>query len=190
MKHWQDLDAPRRGIKDRVVKILARTPALSDQQVVSAVYLLTVARPPTAEEMTRARKKLTESNSQLVGVLRITRSLVQGKDVSAEVAAANGRLFQVQKDLAAEGQWLNKLQRLNGAEYQKSIAAIAAALQKAVKTNEQTVDLAFLLVLSRFPTATESATVVAHLKKSKDRSSAVSEVVWALMASKEFLLGP
>ena len=38
-KRWQDLDALRRGIKDRVLKVLAKTPALGDQQVASAVYL-------------------------------------------------------------------------------------------------------------------------------------------------------
>jgi hypothetical protein len=188
-KHWQPLDAPRRGIKDRMVKILAR-PALSDHQVVSAVYLLTVGRPPTAQEAIRARKQFTESNSRAVSTLRLTRSLVQGKDVRTEVAAANGRLLQVQKDLAAEGELAKKLQRLNGAETLKMADAIGASLAKSVKTDEQLVDLAFLLALSRFPRANQSATAVAHLKKLKNRSQAASDVIWALINSREFLVAP
>jgi hypothetical protein len=188
-KQWQGLDAPRRGIKDRVVKVLAK-PALSDHQVASAVYLLTVARPPTAPEAARARKQLTASNSRLVGALRLARSLVQGKGASAEVASANGRLFKVQKDLAAEGDLAKKLHRLNGAEFQKITDAVAAALEKAVKTDDQLVDLAYLLALSRFPRATEPAAAVAHLKKSKERSRAASDLIWALMNSRELLLAP
>src|SRR5262245_40339869 len=41
-KRWQDLDVPRRGIKDRIGKIMARTPTLSNQQLASAIYLLTL----------------------------------------------------------------------------------------------------------------------------------------------------
>jgi hypothetical protein len=62
-KRWEDLDAPRRGIKDRLGKILARTPDMSDQQVASAVYLLTVGRAPTDDEIARAKKNLASETS-------------------------------------------------------------------------------------------------------------------------------
>jgi len=181
-KRWQDLDAPRRGIKDRLVKILAKTPALTDDQVASAVYLLTVGRPPTDKEVTRARKQFAETNGRTASTLQLTRSLVQGKEFRAEVAAANGRLFKAQKDLATEMGLAKRLGRLAD--------AVGASLDKVVKTDKQFVDLAFLLVLSRFPKATEANAGVAHLKKATDRSTAKSDIFWALMNSTEFGLAP
>jgi hypothetical protein len=186
LKRWQDLDAPRRGIKDRLVKILARTPALSDRQVASAVYLLTVGRPPTDAEVTRAQKQFAETNGLPASVLQLGRSLVQSKKFSAEVAGANVRVFKVQKELASEMELAKNLHRLNVEEF----GDVAAALNKAVKTDEQFVNVAFLVVLSRFPTANESKAAVAHLKKARHRPTATTDIVWALMNAKEFLVVP
>jgi hypothetical protein len=189
-KHWDGLDAARRGIKDRVVKVLTR-PALSDQEAVSALYLLTVARPPTAGEAAQARKQIEKSDSRLVGALRLTRSLAQGKEVNLEVAAANGRLVKVRKDLAGEAQLVNRLHRLNSPEMQKITEGVAASLDRAVKSDERLVDLAFLLALSRFPRPVDAASAVAYLKKkAKNRSLAASDLVWALINTKEFLMAP
>src|SRR5205823_12136373 len=113
---WQVLDAPQRGIKDRLVNILDRTPALSDDQLAAAVYLLAVARPPTGEEVKRARKQFAETNGRKLSMLQLARSLVQGKEFSAGVAAANSRLLKTQKDLAAEPGLGKRLARLNDAE--------------------------------------------------------------------------
>ncbi len=61
---WQALDALRRGIKDRVVKILTRTPALNDHQVVSAIYLLSVGRSPADDEVNRVQKQFAENQNR------------------------------------------------------------------------------------------------------------------------------
>lgn len=187
-KPWQDLDAPRRGIKDRVVKILSRTSALSDQQVASAVYLLAVGRSPTDEELEQAQKDFAQTNGRPLSVLQRTRGLVQGKEFSAGVAATNGRLFKTQQDLAAEPGTGKIARGLNADEFQKLIGECAAAVNQAVKTDEQFVDLAFLLALSRFPTATESNPLVAHLKKASDRGMATRDIFVFLLNTKEFLL--
>jgi hypothetical protein len=189
-KRWQDLDAPRRGLKERVARIVAGTPALGDDRLAVAIYLVTVGRPPTETEATQARKQLAASDSRLLSALRVARSLVHGKEVRAEIAAANSHLAKAQKDLAGEGLLVTKLARLNGAEFEKITSAVAASLNKVVKTDEQLVHVAFLLAFSRFPNAGESATAVAHLKKSKDRSRATADLVWALVNSREFLVAP
>jgi hypothetical protein len=187
-KHWQDLDAPRRGIKDRLQIILAKRPALGDSQVASAVYLLTVGRSPTDEEVKKAQKQFAHTNGRTISILQLTRSLVQGKEFRTELAAANGRLVKARADVAAEMELANMLQRLNGDEFQKLIGDVAAAVNKAVKTDEQFVDLAFLLVLSRFPKAAETTQAVAHLmKKMQNRATATEDIFWALMNTKEFL---
>ena len=44
----------------------------------------------------------------------------------------------------------------------------------------------FLSVLSRKPTAEESTTVTDHLESESDRTVAISNLIWALLASTEF----
>ena len=96
-KSWQDVDLPRRSIKDRLIKILVKTPTLSDQQMASAIYLLTVGRPPTDEEVTGAKKKFADPKGKREGVLQLTRSLVQSKEYNADIAAANSQLLKAAK---------------------------------------------------------------------------------------------
>jgi hypothetical protein len=185
-KHWQGLDVSSRSIKDRLVKILAKTPTLSDRQVASAVYLLTVGRPPTDEEVKQATQQFAQVNGRTLNALQLARSLVQGKEYRAELAVASGRLFKVQADLADEMNLAAKLARLNGDEFQKLINDVAAAVDKTMKGDEQFVDLAWLLVLSRFPT--DAKTAIAYLKKAQNRATATADVFWALMNSKEFMM--
>lgn len=187
-KQWQDLELPRRGIKDRVVKVLGNTPAMSDQQVVSAVYLLTVGRPPTDEEVKRAQKEFGEIKNRPLSVLQITRVLAKGKEFSTEISATNDRLFKMQKDLSTKRGAGETSFLLTADEFQKLTVDCASSVDKAVKTDEQFVDLAYLLALSRFPKATESTQAVTHLKKAADRATATKEIFFSLLNSKEFLV--
>ena len=187
-KHWQDLDAPQRGIKDRVVTILTKAPALSDQQVASAVYLLTVGRTPTDDELKRTQKDFAESNDRPLSALQLTRALVQSKDFNIELAATNGRLFKIPKDLATKREAGQIPILLTADEFQKLTAECAASVNQAVKTDEQFVDLVYLLSLSRFPTATESNQFVAHLKQAPERATATRDIFSFLLNSKEFLM--
>jgi hypothetical protein len=185
-KHWQDLDASRRGVKDRLVKIVARTPTLTDAQRTSAVYLLTVGRSPTDDEVKRAQKQFVETNGRAAGALSLARSLVQSEEFSAEVADANARLLKVKVDLGPEKDLVKQLHVLNSDEVQKMTTAFAGSLTKRVKTDGPLIDLAFLLVLSRFPKANETERVVAHLKKT-GRLQATEDIFWSLLNTKEFL---
>ncbi len=187
-KNWQDLDEPRRGIRDRVVKVLARTPTLSDQQVTSAVYFLTVGRVPIDDEMKQARKKFAETKDRPLSVLQLTRGLVQGKDFNTAVAATNGRLFKIQKDFATKRDAGEIPIVMTADEAQKVFADSAAAVNQAAKTDEQFVDLAYLLAFSRFPSTPESNQLVGHLKKSPDRATAANDIFSFLINSREFLM--
>jgi hypothetical protein len=189
-KRWEDLDAPKRGIKDRLGKILAKTPELSDQQIAMAIYLLTVGRAPTDDEVRRAKKQFAENDGRPASILQLTRSLVQGKEFNAKVAAANGHVLKVRHDIVGETELADKLRRLNGAEFQKFTGDISASLDKAVKSDAQLIDLTFLLVVSRFPTSAESKAGRDHLKRAAERPTAIADLFWALMNTKEFCLAP
>jgi hypothetical protein len=187
-KHWQALDAPRRGIKDRLLKILARTPTLSDHQVASVIYLLAVGRPPSDDEVKRAQKHLGETHSRLLSLRQLTRSLVEGKDFCAKVASANLHLLKLQQDVRAAREEVPVIPRLNSIEIEKIIAEVAKSVVKTVKTDEPLVDLAYLLVISRFPRAEEVQMAAAHLKRAQDRAGLVSDIIWALVNTKEFVM--
>ncbi len=81
------------------------------------------------------------------------------------------------------------LQRLRGPEYQKFTDDLATSLGKVVKTDEQFVDLAFLLALSRFPKTNEMGTAITHLKNWQNDASRRADIFWAVLNSKEFILG-
>src|SRR5262245_47318051 len=132
-KQWQDLDAPRRGIKDRLMKIFTRTPPLPDEQAVSAIFLLTLGRPPTGDARAQSEKQLRQNNSRVVSVLQLARPLVQSKLFNAEIAAANARILKAQKDLAAEDGLAKQLARLNDDEFLKLMREVATSLNKAAR---------------------------------------------------------
>jgi hypothetical protein len=50
------------------------------------------------------------------------------------------------------------------------------------------VEEAFLSTLSRFPTAEQKADAIKHLKDSKNRLEGVTDLIWALVNTREFIL--
>jgi hypothetical protein len=63
-----------------------------------------------------------------------------------------------------------------------------AQLAKAKLTDEELVDEMFLATLTRFPRADEKATALQHLKTTKNRTEAITDILWALVNTREFIL--
>ncbi len=63
-----------------------------------------------------------------------------------------------------------------------------AALVKAKATDEQTVEELFLGTLSRLPTDKEKHEAVKYIKDEKTRATALQDVLWALINTREFIL--
>lgn len=64
-------------------------------------------------------------------------------------------------------------------------------VQKLVKsklTDEELVEEAFLSTLSRFPTAEQKADALKHMKDAKNRLEGVTDLIWALVNTREFIL--
>jgi hypothetical protein len=187
-KLWKDFDAQQRGVKDRLIKILARTPTLSDRQVTAAIYLITVGRSPTEPELRDAQKQLAEGSIRRTSILRLARSLVRGKEFNPALADVNERLVKARQELASD-ELAKALARLNSDEFQKLIDEVAAATAKATKADEDFVDLAFLLTVSRFPEEEQQRKpALGYLKREPNRATATSTVFWGLLNTKEFLV--
>ena len=185
--HWEKLDTPQRGIKDRIVKVLNKTLNLSDEQVVLAACLLSVGRPPNDEESKRAEKELAETKDRTQVVLKLARGWVESRELNSPLAAANNRLLKMQSELATKRGDGEVPVLLTAEEFQKVTVDCAEAVNQAAKTDEQFVDLACLLALSRFPSPVEAGQFVPHLKKAADRASATRDIFSFLLNSKEFV---
>jgi hypothetical protein len=61
-------------------------------------------------------------------------------------------------------------------------------LAQSKMTNEELVEEAFLATLSRMPKELEKADAVEHLKSAKTRAEGVTDLVWALVNTREFIL--
>lgn len=189
-KRWDDLDANRRGIRERLFKILQRSPKLTDHDLATAVYILTLGRSPTAEEATEAEKALAGADVRAAGLLAVARPLVNGKEYNSELATANLRAFKIQKELAKESDVTAAAARIfSDKALQKESQEAGTTLEQQAKTDQCLIEAAFLTFLSRFPTTAESKSITAHLQKTKDRRVFAADLLWALMNSNEFLLG-
>ena len=63
-----------------------------------------------------------------------------------------------------------------------------AALGRSQLPDEELADELFLATLSRFPRPDEKAETVKHLREAKSRPAAVTDLVWALVNTREFIL--
>ena len=63
-----------------------------------------------------------------------------------------------------------------------------AKLAKTKMTDAELVDEAFLAALSRFPTEKQKADGIEHLKDAKNRTEGVTDLLWALVNTREFIL--
>ncbi|MDB5389117.1 MAG: repeat protein [Planctomycetaceae bacterium] len=188
--HWKNLDAAQRGIRDRVVKVLIKTMTLSDSQVASAVYLLSLGRSPTVDELKLTQKDFAESKDRPLSILQLIRGLVQSNEFKSGLATTSERLFKIQRDLATKRGTGEIPVLLTSDGFQKLTGDFSAAVAQAAKTDEQFVDLVYLLAYSRFPTTTESNQLVTHLKKAPDHAAATKEIFVFLLNTKEFLVTP
>lgn len=66
------------------------------------------------------------------------------------------------------------------------LRALPAALLKALKTDKEIVDAAFLATLMRFPTDDQRENVIKSLKNYKNREQACEDMIWALVSTREF----
>lgn len=64
----------------------------------------------------------------------------------------------------------------------------AVKLAKSKLTNEEIVDELFLSVLARSPKADEKEDALKHLKEARNRQEAITDLLWALVNTREFIL--
>ena len=185
--NWQNLDVSQRSVRDRIAKILVKTVTVSDQQVASAVYLLTVGRHPTDVEAKQVQTESAETQDRPLSVLKHARGLVQSKEFNTELAATNERLRLLQENRAKKSAPGEIPVLFSADSFLKIANDCAAVVDQAAKTDEQLVELSFLLTLSRFPSTTEANQLVPHLKNAPNRALATKDIFVFLLNGEEFV---
>jgi hypothetical protein len=175
--------APQVGVQTRVARLLAAKDSPSDRQVVAACYLLTAGRLPRDPEYAAGEKQLAGAKDRLAPAQKLTDALLEGAEFNKDLAGINLRLLTLQGEIQ-QLELRGALQRLNSDEIQDLIRDVGRKLQ-AIRAlgDEQQQLLAFLLILSRFPSEGEQAT----LKRERKRFT-MDDLVFALMNTREFIV--
>lgn len=185
---WQDLDTPRRGLKERIVKIAAKSPAPTDRQLTAAVFLLCTGRAPTDEEASRTQQEFAKADDRGAQALRVARGLAGGKEYRKELTAANDVVLKVKRAVPARPMLGGNGPMLTMEDVQKLAGQGGASVDLVATSDEQAIELIYLLTVSRFPTEAESRQLVARRKNAPDRATATQEIFWILMNQREFLM--
>ena len=160
---------------------------LNDQQVVTAVYLLTIGRSPTDSESKQVQMDFAETKNRPLSALQHAREMVQTREFNTGLANTSDRLYQIQSAIAAK-RAAGEIPVLMAAnDFQQFAADCATSVHQITKTDEQFVDLTFLLVLSRFPSESEASKLVPHLKNTPNRDTATKDIFVFLLNSQEFV---
>jgi RNA polymerase sigma factor (sigma-70 family) len=189
---WAELGAAKHAIKKRLMRVLAAKEALPDAEMVNAVYLLTVARSPSATEAAKCEKDLRAVASRQQAVLDLAWGLVKSREFNDDLAAANRKLLEFQKevqDLRAQGDLAKQLALLNSDDMLKMIGEQAGRVLKGANavTDRQLMDLVTLVTLSRLPKETDRDVALRHFEKLQNRRQALEDIIWAYTNSKEFV---
>lgn len=183
-------DRPRAALLIVLARFLEAKPAPSDRQVAVALHLLSLSRAATEAEVDAAEKRLKAAKDRNAEAEALMYALLCGRDFNARLAEVNMKVVELKQKVDGAPP-AEKFGRLNGEEFQKGLKEIARGMRSALekRSDADLLDATFLVVLRRFPKAEENTSALAHLKKVDNRERFVEDLVWALMNTKEFLMG-
>jgi RNA polymerase sigma factor (sigma-70 family) len=186
-KRWSALGGDRHALKIRLGKVLRINPQLTDQQLIAAVFLLTLGRIPATKEMTQAEQRFKQGFYHPQVLFDLAWELVHSAEFNAELASVNARLLALQGDLNKGLE--ERLKLANGNNLQEALRDSGRKLAGAIKANRDLADHVFLIAACRFPSGTEVDHIEKHLQAGKDdRSIRIAEVLTALMLSSELMV--
>lgn len=171
---------------------------VSEKRPADDLYAAAILKPLTGEQMAWALAVATGYSDQLAAKfvrdlkpapakgqmnpsLRVRWEKDQEFDAIVEKYRFTGESFQANATQALFATFNPFTQKLLQPIQGNLIQRLAAE-----KDNQKLARQAFLAILARQPGADEVQDVVKHLESAKDRSSAIAELVWALLTSAEF----
>jgi RNA polymerase sigma factor (sigma-70 family) len=193
-KKWAEFGYAPHSLKRRLGEIFKRTPWLSEREIVTTLYLLTVARAPTEAEWAEAEKRF-ESGVYPAALFELAWGLVRSREFSADIAGANAQVRNYWANLRVPRATYNELKNKLGKSSVLPREA-AAALIKAPLSDEQLVETIFLITLARKPVQTDWDAILQHRKALEQqlgpgavRQRLAEDLIAALLDCHEFRFG-
>lgn len=186
----QAKDRPREALLTTLSRFQASKPPPTDRQIAVAMHLLSLSRPATEAEIDAVETHLKAAKDKASEAEDLMWTLLNGQEFNGRLAELNLKVVDLKQKIAGMN-LAERLASVNGAEIQKTLTEMTR-LQKAAldkMSDTQAVDTLFLVFVARFPTATETTNALAHIKKLKDREKALEDLLWALLNTREFLMG-
>jgi hypothetical protein len=183
-------DRPRHEMLSIVSRMQQAKPVPSDRQVAVAIYLLSVSRAATNAEIAAAEKRLLGARNKSDEVEELMWPLLTGHEFNDKLAELNLQVLDARQK-ATGGNLAEKMHRLNSEEFQKIIADLTRRMTAAMnkRSDEQVVEVVFLVFLGRVPQGADAKSAVDHIKKQANREKALDNIIWAVMNTKEFYFG-
>ncbi len=146
-------------------------------------------------------EQLLDSICQVTGVDESFKGMPAGTRAIALVDPPDGHKFlqvfgQPQRELPCEcerstdSNLSQALQLINGPTVHEKLRADNGRIHRWIadgRSNEEIIRQLYLIALSREPEPPEVQTSLAHIANSQDRTTALEDVAWAIINSKEFL---
>jgi hypothetical protein len=186
----QGRDRPRVALLTVLARLQETKPPPSDRQLAVAMYLLSLSRHATEAEIADVEKRLKAAKDRAGEAEEMMWSLLTGREFNEKLAEITLKVADLRQSVGGMN-LAERLARLNGEEQQKIMVELNRKLKVALdkRSDAQVVDTFFLVFLARFPSADETARALAHIKKTDPRDRALEDLIWALMNTKEFLMG-
>jgi RNA polymerase sigma factor (sigma-70 family) len=193
-KKWAEFGWAPHALKRQLGEIFKRAPWLSDHEMVTTLYLLTVARAPTEAEWAEAEKRF-ESGAYPAALFELAWGLVHSREFSADIAGASAQVRNYRLNLRIPRGTYNELKDKLGKSNVLPREA-AAAVSKAPLSDKQVVETIFLITLARPPAQADWDAINQHRKALEQQLGAgavrqrlAEDLIAALMDCHEFRLG-
>lgn len=161
-------------------RLADRLQPAGNDALVAGLHVVALSRPISAEEYAQAVRQLGRGRPEDVAAL-IDR-LLSAKDGSRAFLDAQLQMLELKEQLYSSNALL--LRRVS--DLAKVLGPQIAAVTKEW-TDDQELAAAYLVTVGRYPSAAERRQMLRHRLKVADRQLFVSDVVWTLMNSAEFL---
>ena len=184
-------DRARDGLLTIVIRLQQTKPPPTDRQLAVAMHLLSLSRPATGAEIDTVEKALLEAKNKTARIEELMWPLLTCREFNDRVAEINLRVLEIKQGISGMS-LAELLAKVNTPEYQKRLTELSRQLIGAgtKHSDEQLIDTLFLVFLMRFPDVATSGRALAHLKTIGKRDKGVEDLVWAMLNTREFLLGP
>lgn len=184
-------DSHRQILRGLLTQLLTDT-RLSRSQCVEAIPLVCLGRSPAESERGELLRKLDLARGDVASREKFFDSLLYHPAFCKDIARVCQHINKIRTETQSAFQRRGAsgtMMLINSKEVQDKVLAAGKIIveTKALRSNEDRMNVMFLLTLYRFPTEKEKSSVLKWFAKPKPRKVGWGDIQWALINTKEFV---